>query len=64
MSRVSHLVRWEVSEPSFNVGSIPARCQASLLESSELRGGSRASCDHLIEAEFQSCRVFVGSLVL
>lgn len=64
MSSLIHLVRGEVSEPSFNVGGIPSRGQASLLESPELRGGSGASCDHLIEAEFQSGGVFVGSLML
>lgn len=52
------------AEPALDVGGIPARDQAAVLEGAQFQGCVGPSSDHLMESVLQGYRVIVGSLVL
>lgn len=60
----SYLVGVKGAEPVLNVDGIPAWNQAAVLESTQLQGSVRPSCDHLVEGVLQGHWVVMGSLVL
>lgn len=60
----SYLVGVKGAEPVLNVDGVPAWDQAAVLESTQLQGSVRPSCDHLVEGVLQRHWVVVGSLVL
>jgi len=51
-------------EPALDVGGIPARHQAAVLQGPELRSSLGSCRDHLVEGVFQGDQVIVSSLVL
>lgn len=60
----SYLVGVKGAEPVLNVDGVPAWNQAAILESTQLQGSIRPSCDHLVEGVLQGHWVVMGSLVL
>ena len=52
------------AEPALDVGGVPARHQAAVLEGAQFQGCVGPSSDHLMESVLQGYRVIMGSLVL
>lgn len=59
-----YLVGVVAVQPALDVGGVPARHQAAVLQGPELRSSLRSRRDHLMEGVFQGDRVIMSSLVL